>query len=103
MSWVTLFPIKGFEVDQANMEVIGKLPPLTCMKGVRSFLGYVCFYRQFIKYFSKVVKPLTHLLVKDVPFEFNEECSSAFHKLIEALISAPVMQALDWELPFEVM
>ena len=27
----------------------------------------------------------------------------AFHILKEALITAPLMQALDWELPFEVM
>ena len=70
---------------------------------MRSFLGHVCFYRRFIKDFSKIAKPLTQLLVKDVPFEFNEEYLSAFHRLKEALITAPVMQALDWELPFEVM
>jgi len=43
------------------------------------------------------------LLVKDVPFDFNEECPSAFLRLKEALISAPVMQAPNWELPFEEM
>jgi len=48
-------------------------------------------------------KPLTYLLVKDVPFEFNEECLSAFHRLKESLISSPIMQALDWELPSKVM
>jgi len=43
------------------------------------------------------------LLVKDVPFGFNKEFLRAFHRLKEALITTPVMQALDWELPFEVM
>jgi len=38
-----------------------------------------------------------------VSFEFNEEYLSVFLVLKEALIWAPVMQALDWELPFEVM
>jgi len=38
-----------------------------------------------------------------MPFEFNEECLSAFHMLKGALISAPIMEALDWQLPFEVM
>jgi len=28
---------------------------------------------------------------------------SAFHKLKEAFIAAPIMHAPDWELPFEVM
>jgi len=85
------------------VKVIEKLPPSTSVKSVRSFLGHVDFYRRFIKDFSKIVKPLTHLLVKDVPFDFNEDCLSAFCRLKEALISAPVMQAPNWELPFEVM
>jgi len=38
-----------------------------------------------------------------VPFEVNEECLNVFQRLKEALIVAPVIQALDWELPFEVM
>jgi len=38
-----------------------------------------------------------------VPFEFNDECLSAFLWLKEVLISTPVMQAPNWELPFEVM
>jgi len=94
---------KGIEVDKEKVEVIEELPPPTSLKGVRRFLGHVGFYRRFIKDFSKIVKPLTQLLFKDVPFEFNKECLSAFHKLKEALISTPVIQAPDWELPFEVM
>jgi len=94
---------KGIKVDKAKVEVIEKLPPPTSGKGVRSFLGHVGFYRRFIKDFLKIAKPLTHLLVKDVLFEFNEEFLSAFLRLKEALISAPVTQALNWELPFEVM
>ena len=59
---------KGIEVDKAKVKVIEKLPPPTSVKGVRSFLRHVGFYRRFIKDFSKIAKPLTHLLVKDVPF-----------------------------------
>ena len=67
------------------MEVIEKLPPPTLVKGARNFLKHVDFYRWFIKDFSEMAKPLTHLLVKDVPFDFNEECLSAFLRLKEAL------------------
>ena len=38
-----------------------------------------------------------------MPFEFNEECLSAFPRLKEALILALVKKAPDWELPFKVM
>jgi len=56
-----------------------------------SFLGHVDFYQWFIKDFLKIAKPLIHLLVKDMPFDFNEEYLSTFLKLKEALITAPVM------------
>ena len=85
------------------MKVIEKLPPSTSVKGVRSFLGHVGFHRRFIKDFSKITKPLTYLPVKDVPFDFNEDYLSAFLRLKKALILALIMQALNSELPFEVM
>ena len=83
------------EVDKIRVEAIEKLPPPTSIKSVRSFLGHVSFYRVFIKYFSKITKSLTQLLVKDMLFDFNDECLCAFLKLKEALILAPVMQALN--------
>lgn len=94
---------RGVEVDKAKVEVIEKLPPPTSVKGVRIFLGHVGFYRRFIKDFSKIAKPLTHLLIKDVPFVFDACCADAFAKLKKALISAPIIQIHHWILPFEIM
>lgn len=93
----------GIEVDRAKIQVIEKLPPPTSVKGVRSFLGHAGFYRRFIKDFSKITKPLCSLLLKDVTFEFTDECLIAFNALKEKLISAPVMISPDWDLPFELM
>ena len=42
---------KGIEVYRAKIKVIEKLPPLTSVKGVSSFLGHVGFYRRFIRDF----------------------------------------------------
>ncbi|XP_070665159.1 uncharacterized protein [Malus domestica] len=61
------------------------------------------FYRRFIKDFSKISNPLCRLLQKDVPFQFDEECESAFKQLKEKLTSAPIIVPLDWSLPFELM
>ena len=85
----------GIEVHKAKIEIIEKLPPPTSVKGIRSFLGHAGFYRCFIKDFSKIAKPLTNLFAKDVNFEFSDECFNAFHRLKEALISAPVLQPPD--------
>jgi len=69
---------KGIQVDKAKVEVIAKLPKPNCIKNIRSFLGHVRFYRRSIKKFCKVVKPLTNLLVKNVPFYFDDGCLKAW-------------------------
>ncbi|KAH9716271.1 hypothetical protein KPL71_021404 [Citrus sinensis] len=94
---------KCIEVDKAKIEVIDKLPPPTSIKGIRSFLGHVGFYRRFIKDFSKVAKPLCSLLEHDKPFHFDKDCLQAFGELKKALITAPVVISPDWTLPFELM
>ncbi|GJV52611.1 reverse transcriptase domain-containing protein [Tanacetum coccineum] len=68
---------KGIEVDKAKIDVIAKLPHPTTVKGVRSFLGHADFYRWFIKDFSKISRPMTHLLEKnwDLPFELMCDAS----------------------------
>ncbi|CAM8913778.1 unnamed protein product [Rhodiola kirilowii] len=94
---------RGVEVDKAKIQVIEQLPPPKNQKGIRSFLGHAGFYRRFIKDFSKIAKPLTHLLCNDVEFNFDEGCLEAFEKLKKNLVSAPIVQPPNWELPFELM
>jgi len=94
---------RGIEVDKAKIEVIERLPPLVNIKGIRSFLGHASFYHRFIKDFSFIARPLTRLLSKDVPFEFDDACLQAFEIIKRALISAPIIQPPDWSLPFEIM
>nr|GEW05073.1 hypothetical protein [Tanacetum cinerariifolium] len=76
---------KGFEVDRAKVQIISTLPSPTNIKAVRSFLGHAGFYRRFIKDFSDISKPLS------------------FNMLKQKLIEAPILQALDWSKPFEIM
>ncbi|GKA33233.1 reverse transcriptase domain-containing protein [Tanacetum coccineum] len=93
----------GLEVDRAKVEVIAKLPHPTSVKGVRSFLGHAGFYRRFIQDFSKIARPMTHLLEKETPFVFSEECIDSFNTLKRKLTEAPILIAPDWDLPFELM
>ena len=71
----------GLEIDQAKIVVIKTLMSPTIVKGIRSFLGHVGFYRRFIKDFSKISKPLCRLLEKDAKFDFDESYRSAFEEI----------------------
>ncbi|KAK1661779.1 hypothetical protein QYE76_049938 [Lolium multiflorum] len=77
---------RGIEVDRAKVEAIEKMP-----------------YPRDVKDFSKISKPLTNLLQKDVPFVFDDDCKEAFETLKKALTTASVVEPPDWNLPFEIM
>ncbi|GKC19424.1 reverse transcriptase domain-containing protein [Tanacetum coccineum] len=93
----------GIEVDKAKIDVIAKLPHPTTVKGIRSFLGHAGFYCRFIKDFSKISRPMTHLLEKNTHFIFSEECIQAFQTLKKKLTEAPILIAPNWDQPFELM
>ncbi|GJR52747.1 reverse transcriptase domain-containing protein [Tanacetum coccineum] len=85
---------KGIEVDKAKIDVIAKLPHPTTVKGIRSWRG---------RDFSKISRPMTHLLEKNTPFIFSDDCIRAFQTLKDRLTEAPILIAPNWDLPFELM
>nr|GEW12683.1 reverse transcriptase domain-containing protein [Tanacetum cinerariifolium] len=91
------------EVDRAKVDVIAKLPHPTKVKGVRSFLGHAGFYRRFIQDFSKIARPMTHLLEKETSFVFSKDCIDAFETFKKKLTEALILVAPDWNLPFKLM
>ncbi|GKC21646.1 reverse transcriptase domain-containing protein [Tanacetum coccineum] len=91
------------EFNRAKVDVIAKLPHPTSVKGVQSFLGHAGFYRRFIQDFSKIARPMTHLLEKETLFIFSKECIETFNILKKKLTEAPILVAPDWDLPFEIM
>ncbi|GKC70213.1 reverse transcriptase domain-containing protein [Tanacetum coccineum] len=93
----------GIEVDRAKVDVIAKLPHPTTVKGVRSFLGHAGFYRRFIQDFSKIARPMTHLLEKETPFVFSKECIDVFETFKKKFTKAPILVIPDCNLPFELI
>jgi hypothetical protein len=51
----------GVRIDPAKVAAINKWEPCSNVKDVQAFLGFVNFYRRFIKSFSKIVRPLVSL------------------------------------------
>ena len=53
-----VFGHNGFTADPKKIEAVTEWPTPTTVTEVRSFLGFVSYYRRFIPRFSKVAKPL---------------------------------------------
>ena len=48
---------KGISTNPKKVEAVAKWPTPQTVYDVRSFLGFVGYYRRFIKNFSKIAKP----------------------------------------------
>ncbi|GKF28632.1 reverse transcriptase domain-containing protein, partial [Tanacetum coccineum] len=46
---------------------------------------------------------MAHLLEKNTPFIFSEDCILAFQTLKKKLTEAPILIAPNWDQPFEIM
>ena len=61
------------------------------VKDIQSFLGFANFYCRFIYEYSRIVVPLTNFTCKNVPWNFTDECRSAFNTLKKAFTTALVL------------
>jgi hypothetical protein len=60
------------------------------------------YYRRFIKWFSKIVRPITTLLENNVEFKWTQKCQEAFEALKEKLTTASVLILPHVHKPFLV-
>ncbi|KAL5775879.1 hypothetical protein ACOSP7_013436 [Xanthoceras sorbifolium] len=81
----------GIKADPKKIEAVMEWKPPRNVSEIRSFLGLAGYYRRFVKGFSSIATPLTKLLHKNVRFEWNEKCQTAFEKLKAMLVEAPIL------------
>ena len=82
---------EGTTCEKSMVEAVASWPVPTCVSEVRSFLGTASYYRKYIQGFADIASPLTNLTRKNQKFVWTEKCPSAFERLKEALVSAPVL------------
>lgn len=81
----------GVECDPSKIEAVINWPVPTNKKEVRSFLGFVGYYRNHVPNFSSIAVPLTKLTRKRLKFAWGSSCDAAFTELKSRLISSPVL------------
>ncbi|WVZ62205.1 LOW QUALITY PROTEIN: hypothetical protein U9M48_011975 [Paspalum notatum var. saurae] len=92
----------GVAVDPRKVQDVLNWKVPTIATEIRSFLGLAGYYRRFIEGFSKIAKPMTTLLGKNVKFEWTKGCQAAFEELKKRLTTAPVLTFPDLHKTFSV-
>ena len=87
---------EGIHPLEEKVQAIVDAPSPRNVSELRSFLGLLNFYGQFIPNLSTLLQPLHELLQNGVKWDWNDECESAFQKSKSQLLSSDVL------VPYEV-
>ena len=101
---------KGISTNPKKIEAVTKWPTPKTVYDVRSFLGFVGYYRRFIKNFSKITKPIREVITglenqskraaKKTHIEWTDIADSAFETLKTMCVNTPILAYPDYQLPF---
>jgi len=89
------------KMEQEKIKVVKEWKTLMKVKDVKSFLGFMNFYRRFIQNFSHITKPLNELKGKK-EWTWNKEYQRAFEELKDKITSQPVLSLPKKEGKFRV-
>ena len=67
------------------------MPVPRTKKKIRGFLGRLQYISQFIARLIDICEPIFHLLRKNQPIDWNDDCQLAFEMIKEYLLSPPVL------------
>ncbi len=85
-----LFDGDGIHTVDSKVTAVKNFPTPKSVENFLSFLGLAGYYRAFVKNFASIACPLTRLLKKDVPFQWDDAQQHSFTTLKDALIHAPM-------------
>ncbi|MBW0551178.1 hypothetical protein O181_090893 [Austropuccinia psidii MF-1] len=89
-------------IDKNKVVAVLLKPMAQDKKEIQSFLGFAGDYRQHIKDFASIARPLYKLCDKDTVFEMTVDRVKAFESLRQALTTAPLILMPDFKLPFKL-
>ncbi|MBW0536685.1 hypothetical protein O181_076400 [Austropuccinia psidii MF-1] len=93
---------RSLGIDKNKVAAVLSKPMPQTKKEMNSFLGFSGYYRQHIKYFSRIAKSLYELCDQQTVYEMTEERVKAYEELKNSLTNAPFLLIPDWKLPFKL-
>ena len=102
--------VEGVSTDPDKIKSVTDWPQPTTVTEVRSFLGFVSYYRRFIPHFSKVAKPLNKVLLQNLEgtpsqkkkfkVHWGPEQQEAFETLQRLCTDSLILAYVDFKAPF---
>ena len=90
----------GISTDPEKVEAVAEWPTPSNINDLRSFMGTVGYYRQYIEDFAEVSSPLTLLTCKGQDWVWSCDQEQAFQRLKQNLVTAPVLHYPDPNLTY---
>ena len=91
---------KGIQPCPKKIEELKSLPRPKNVHEVRSFTGLCQFLKNFIKDFSKIIRPMYRLTEKGSKFEWTPECQTAFDTMKSAICEKALLHYPDFNKEF---
>lgn len=102
---------RGVATDPKKIEAVAQWPHPTTVSELRTFLGFVSYYRRFVEGFAKLAAPLHKVVAmltggksskrgQEITTVWSEQCEEAFQVLKCVLTTAPVLAYADFTRPF---
>ena len=87
---------KGNSTDPKKTQRVCSWTLPTTKREVQQVLGFVSYYRRFVRDFAFIARPLHRLTKRTSPFVWTNDCQMAFEELRHRLCSAPILAFPDF-------
>ena len=94
---------KGIRPDPEKLSAVTDWPIPHDIHELRKFLGFTNYFRKFLQGYSQRTAALTHLLRKNVAYEWTQACQESFDQLKIDLTTALILISPDTTQPYELI
>jgi len=85
----------GVRMEKKKVQGVIEWPVLKSVKDVQKFWGLAKYYRQFVKDFAKIARPLHEMMRKEIKWSWREKQQKAFEELKERFMTEPILGTPD--------
>jgi len=85
----------GVRMEKEKVQRVIEWPVPKSVKDVQKFLGLANYYRQFVKDFAKIARPLHEMMRKENKWSWGKRQQKAFEELKKRFTTGPVLVTSD--------